>query len=193
MQRIELSRTRRALRAIVASMRLAAVPSPGVSQHPLEADPGYLPVDELGLLRAEELSLEINLHGAMMSMISAFLGSDEPELAEVVSGLRGVSVRAAELSAERLREVRDAVAEATAWLDGRGWQPVVRVREPGEEVLIYTRGDGDRMDGLAILALDETEVTVVNLVGSIDLARLSVVIEGFDLPASAVAAGEGER
>jgi hypothetical protein len=174
---------------IATLLVLLMLPTVVVAQPALEADPGYFPLEDMNLLDRDELSLEINLQGAMLGMISAFLGEDDPELSALVSGLRGLRVRGAELSAERFEAVRRGVGEAAAWLDGNGWQPIVRVREDGEEVYIYMKGVGDAMDGLTVLALESGEVTIVNLIGAIDMAKLSVLVEGFGLPDSAGSAG----
>ena len=178
--------------SLATALLAVSLAVPLAAQSPLAGDPGHFPLERLGLLSPDELSLEINLQGAMLSMLSAFLGTDEPELAEVMSGLRGVTVRSAELSGGRLEEVRAGMGGAVDWLDANGWMPIVRVREPEEEVYIYLKGDGDVMDGLAILAVDSYEATIVNLIGSIDLARLAVIVDGFDLPASAALDGEEE-
>ena len=55
-----------------------------------------------------------------------------------------------------------------------GWQRLVEVRslKQGTNCDVYLSMDGNRVNGLAIIAVEPRELTIVNIVGSIDLEQL---------------------
>jgi hypothetical protein len=52
---------------------------------------------------------------------------------------------------------------------------MVSTREGGESVDIYLWQQGDAPGGLAVVAVEPKEVTVVNIVGRIDLQKLAAL------------------
>ncbi len=59
-------------------------------------------------------------------------------------------------------------------LQGPGWSALVTVhrREPREDVDVYICLDGDKIKGLAVIASEPREFTIVNIVGSIDIDKI---------------------
>lgn len=181
-------------RLAAATLTIAATVGPAKAQwEALEGLPGYFPLDELPILAPDDVSIEVNLTTPMLELVAAFAGEEEPELAELVKGLQAVRVRSGEPGEGDLDAVRSRLGEAGRWLDERGWTPMVRVREEGEEVLIYSRlDDAGGVEGITVLAMEEGEVTVVNLIGSLDPARLGRILSGLDLPLGDVGLRGGE-
>jgi hypothetical protein len=58
-------------------------------------------------------------------------------------------------------------------LAGPGWSALVQAhkREPRENVDVYVCMEKDKVTGLAIIASQPREFTIVNIVGSIDIER----------------------
>lgn len=188
----------RRARTLLLAAGVAAVPA-AAQWEELEQLPGYFPLEEMAILDPDELTVEINLTGPMLRLVASFAGEGDPELAALVEGLDAVRVRSGELAEADREAVRSRVQAAGRWLDERGWAPMVRVREPGEEVLIYSRPGADGVvEGMTVVALEGSEVTVVNLIGRVDPAQLGRIVAGLDLPLGAVgddddADEEGER
>jgi hypothetical protein len=66
-----------------------------------------------------------------------------------------------------------------------GWSSLVTVHkrgDDGEDVDVYVCMENDKMMGLAIVAAEPREFTIVNIVGSIDLARISQLGGEFGIP-----------
>ena len=65
-----------------------------------------------------------------------------------------------------------------------GWSRMVVVnsKEERETVDIYAWRQGDRPGGLGILVAEPRELTVVNIVGEIDLAKLAALQGQFGIP-----------
>lgn len=65
-----------------------------------------------------------------------------------------------------------------------GWQPVVSTHDlkQGSNVDIYLLRSGDRTEGVVILAAEPRQLSIVNIVGSIDLAKLAQLQGQFGVP-----------
>ncbi|HUO85350.1 MAG TPA: DUF4252 domain-containing protein [Thermoanaerobaculia bacterium] len=132
--------------------------------------------------KAEEV-IEVTLDGDMLRLASRFLSTDEPDEAAVrdlVSGLSGVYVRSFTFSQPGMYDPK--IVERFRTAIGPGWEKIVNVRSRGENAEIYVRPAGDRLSGLVILAAEPKELTIVNIVGPIDLARLAELEGSFGIP-----------
>ena len=150
-------------------------------QRPLEAQPGYFPNEYLDLLDTDDVAIEVNIQGAMLRMIAAFAGAEDPEFSALVTALQGIRVRSGEIAPGDFEAVRERVTAGRKWLEDHGWLAMVRVKEDGEEVYIYTREQEGDLLGLTVLALEDSEVTAVNLIGRIDPMQIARLVEGLDL------------
>ena len=172
------------MKLIAATLTLALallVPAEASAQTDLTQLPGYFPTELLDLVPAEAVSVEVNLQGAMLKMIGALAGKDDPEFASLVAALDAIRVRSGEFSPGEAGAISARLAAGRAWLDDHGWLAMVRVRDDGEEMYVYSREDAGNLVGFTILVLEEGEATAVNLIGRIDPAQLERLISGFDL------------
>ena len=163
-------------------LALALLLPPAVSaQVELTELPGYFPAELLDLVPSEALSVEVNLQGAMLKMIGAFAGDDEPEFASLVSALDAIRVRSGEFEPSQAGAIAERLQAGRAWLDANGWLAMVRVRDEGEEIYVYSREEQGDLVGFTILVVDENEATAVNLIGRIDPTQLERLLTGLDL------------
>jgi len=160
----------------------AALLASTLHAQPIEEHPGYFPIDELQFLSPDDLSLEINLRGAMLRLIGKVAAQDDPEFAQVMEHLEAIRVQTAPLDQLAAEEVRQGLDRGLKMLESMHWQRMVLTRDEGEEVHIYGRElDGD-LQGLAVLAIEDDEVILINLVGRIDPDQLGRLMTGLDLP-----------
>lgn len=131
-------------------------------------------------------TVEVSLDERLLRIAAKFLRSEDPDEAkikELVSGLKGVYVRVFEFEnpGEYLTSDLEAVR---AQLQVPGWTKIVGVRSKrdGENVDVYLKYQGDNVLGLVILAAEPKELTVVNIVGPIDLEKLSQLEGQFGIP-----------
>ena len=63
------------------------------------------------------------------------------------------------------------------------WNKIVNVRSKKEgSVEVYVMHNGTQVSGLALLAADPKEITVVNIVGPVDLEKLTELGGQFGIP-----------
>jgi hypothetical protein len=124
--------------------------------------------------KAKEV-VDVNLDESMLQQASA-LGGKRPDAQTqaVLEGLRGVYVKSFEFTAPGGYTDAD-VEMVRAQLKAPGWSRIVSVRDKGELAEIYLWSDGKNNGGLAIIAAEPNELTVVNLVGRINIAQLGAL------------------
>ena len=126
--------------------------------------------------------VEVNLDPALLQMAGRFLNDKKPDEAKVkglLGGLKGIYVRsftfgkAGEYSAADVDQIRAQL---------KGWSEVVSVRGATESTGVYLKSDGQKVQGVVILSAEPLELTVVNIVGSIDPDQLKDLSGQFGIP-----------
>ncbi|MBD0325647.1 MAG: DUF4252 domain-containing protein, partial [Pyrinomonadaceae bacterium] len=76
------------------------------------------------------------------------------------------------------------LAAINSQLKGPGWSRMVGIRSARqkETLEVYTMLVGDKIGGVAVIAAEPTQLTVVNIVGPIDLEKLSALEGHFGIP-----------
>ena len=69
-------------------------------------------------------------------------------------------------------------------LRGSTWSKILTVksRKASENVEVYLNMTGDQIGGLAVLSIEPREFTIVNIVGPIDLEKLTKLEGQFGVP-----------
>jgi hypothetical protein len=147
------------------------VPVLSAAQSPRLDLPDY---DHLAKKASE--SVNLSLDTTLLSLAARFLDSSDPEqqsVKEFIGGLRGIYVRSFDFDADREWSETD-IEPVRKQLSGAGWSRLmnVRSRRENEAVEIYLALDGNKVQGLALVAAGARNLTIVNIVGSIDLDRL---------------------
>jgi uncharacterized protein DUF4252 len=117
-----------------------------------------------------------------MSVLNPKRSPDEAKIIDILSGLKGVYVKRFEFEKEGAYTMSDADPVRTQF-NSPGWQRIARVtskREGSFDVVLMSEGSVIR--GLAVLAAEPKALTVVNVVGSIDLAKLRDLEGKFGIP-----------
>jgi hypothetical protein len=119
---------------------------------------------------------DVTLDGSLLKLAAKFLSADNPDQAKVrklVAGLKGIYVRTFEFENEGEYTEAD-VTSIRKQLQSPGWSRIVGVRskKDSENAEVYLKTDGPD-GGLAIICANPKELTVVSIVGKIDLDELS--------------------
>ncbi len=165
----------------------------GLSPAARAQEAARLKLDHLSKLadKADEVT-DVNLDGALLKFAAKF-DDDDPEEQEMIKKLKGIYIKSFEFDKEGQYSYAD-VESVREQLRGPGWQKMVNVRSKREKenTEIYFVGDEDHMQGLVILAVEPKELTVVNIVGPIDLDKLSELGGHMGIPSVEVKKGAKE-
>ena len=139
-----------------------------------------------GLAEKASESVTITLDSSLLGMAARFLDPNNPEDAaakEVLSGLQGIYVKSYTFDDEFAYPKAD-VERVRKQLSAPGWSRLVEVRSRKEQanVDIYISVSGNKALGLAIIATQPREFTIVNIVGSVDLDKLHKLEGKFGVP-----------
>lgn len=131
-------------------------------------------------------SVSITLDPALLDMAARFLDPADPKdvaARKAINGITGIYVRSFTFDTEFEYPTADVDA-VRKQLSGRGWQRLVEVRsrKTQSKVDIYVSVDGKLANGLAIIASEPREFTIVNIVGSIDMQKLHDLEGQFGVP-----------
>lgn len=153
----------------------------------LAAPPALLNLPDFDALAGKAAeSVNISLDPALLGLAAGFLDSSDPEDAatkELIAGLKGIYVRS--YTFDRDFAYPSAQVELVRkQLAAPGWQRLVQVNSTKDHthVDIYVSVDRGVANGLAIIASEPREFTIVNIVGSIDLAKLHRLEGKFGIP-----------
>jgi Domain of unknown function (DUF4252) len=139
-----------------------------------------------GLAAKAAQTIEVSLDERLLRVAAKFLKNEDPDEArvkELVSGLKGVYVRVFEFDNPGEYSPGD-IEGLRSQLRAPGWTKIVgvRSRRDGQNVDVHLKYQGDNVQGLAILAAEPKALTIVNIVGPIDLEKLSQLEGQFGIP-----------
>jgi len=120
---------------------------------------------------------DVTLDGSLLKFAAKFLSNDDPDQAKVkklVAEIKGIYVRTYQFENEGEYTESD-LAPIRNQLRSPGWSRIVGVHSKKEHdnTEIYLKTGGTEPGGLAIVCANPRELTVVNIVGKIDLEELS--------------------
>ena len=122
-------------------------------------------------------TVDVTVDSATLKETAGFLagkGSDKEKVQEVIEGISGIYVKSFKFDTPNVYTEADveAVRKQAA---GAGWTRVIGVKEKGELTEIYFWKGRDENGGLLVIAAESLELTVVNIVGRVDLASLAAL------------------
>lgn len=161
--------------AVVAAVALAAT---------LGAQQFKFNLDRLAAKAAN--SVDLSLNRDVLQFAVKFLDPDDPDEAKVkqlIAGIEGIYIKNFEFKKEGEYSVAD-LDQVRGQLKTPEWSRIVGVKsaDEGENVEVWVRTVNGKMSGVAILASEPKELTVANLVGTVDLDSLAALGGHFGLP-----------
>ncbi len=130
-------------------------------------------------------SVDVNIDERLMRLASRVFSDqdvEEREIKKLVAGIKGIYVRSFEFENEGQYTAADMETIRTQ-LRGPGWTRLVNVMSKKEGNLeVYLLMNGETVGGLAVLSTDVRELTVVNIVGPVDLEKLAKLEGQFGIP-----------
>lgn len=158
----------------------AMLAMPAIAQEDALKDlPGYVDFGELNSVFGEP-TVQISIGESLLNMVGALSAEEDPEAAELFRKLNGVRVNVFETEAMAEGSV-ELVKNISAQLSDLGWESVVTVNSADEQVRIFMKISGETVDGITVMAVEDTEAVFVNVIGNINPAELERVMDNFDV------------
>jgi hypothetical protein len=130
--------------------------------------------------------VEVSLNASTLQFAAKFLDANDPDEAKVkklLVGIEGIYVRHFNFKSAGAWSQAD-LEPIRAQLRGPEWSKIVGVAssEDGENAEVWLRTSGNKTLGVAIVATEPKEMTVVNIAGTIDLESLAELGGHFGVP-----------
>lgn len=130
--------------------------------------------------------VDLSIDQALLGLASGFLSgeAEDGEVKALIGGLKGIYVKS--LQFDRDGAFDPAVLEQVrGQLDTGNWSRLVTARSASDrsDVGVYLWRQNGKAGGLAVLTSGPRELTIVNIVGTIDLDQLRKLQGRFGVPA----------
>lgn len=149
------------------------------------AQTAKLQLDQLDVLanRASntvDVKLDENL---MRTTAKLFPDPDDAAIKDALKNVKGIYVKSFSFDKENEYSTAD-VESVMSQLRMSGWSKIVGVKskKEGENVEVYVMSLTDQIAGLAVVTMDPKQFMVINVVGPINLEKLSQLEGSFGIP-----------
>lgn len=131
-------------------------------------------------------TVDIQIDERLLQVATKYLSGtrpDEAKVLEIVRGLKGIYVKSFEFDEENVFTEVD-LNSIRAQLRAPAWSRIVEVRSRREEenIEIYVLNAAEGIKGLAVISFAPRELTVINIIGAVDLDKLSRLQGQFGIP-----------
>jgi hypothetical protein len=131
-------------------------------------------------------TVDVSLNGSTLQFAAKFLDGKDPEEAKVkklMSGIVGIYVKSFQFKAEGTWTQAD-LDSVRKQLHEPEWSRIVGVKssEDRENTEVFVRTENKKIAGVAVIAAEAKQLTVVNIVGDVDLESLADLSGHFGLP-----------
>jgi hypothetical protein len=155
-----------------------------VAAAPAQEFPWKINLDKFAAQSSE--TVDVTLDSNMLNLAKNFLSdkdADQRQAKEIVSQLKGIYVRSFEFDKTGVYTEADVEAFRDQ-LKSPEWNRIVGVKSKrdGETDYVYIRQSGGKMTGLAVIAAEPKEFTLVYIDGPIDMDKISALGGQFGVP-----------
>jgi len=146
----------------------------------VEELPGFVDFGRFGHFDLDDLTVEINLGGGLLKMLSSAVEDEDGDFAELLHGLSLVKVNI--FKVPNTATANEALQATVNQLRSDGWEAVVSIRDK-QNLHILLRTDGDSIQGLLAAFSDDESFGMVNIVGNFDPEQIGRLARQLDIGA----------
>jgi hypothetical protein len=166
---------------LLLGLTLGPLALPATAQS-LESQPGYVDFQRFGAFSEDDLTVEVNLGGALLRMLATTLEDEEEEFARLLREIQGLRVNIFKLPEGEADAAQRNISRVVSSLKKSGWEAVVRIKDEQDLHLLILPSE-DRIAGLLAVFADPGEtIGFVNIVGNFDPEKIARLGQQLDLP-----------
>jgi hypothetical protein len=164
---------------------LALVAAAGCLVLPLHAadSTGYVDFGRFSPPKSGGQFVEVNIRDNLIGMVARLAAAQEPEVAELLGGLKRIRVNVIGLDDDNRSEIGDRVGKLATELSDQGWERIVTARTGKDDVNVFLKmRDQEAVEGIVVTILqDNSEAVLINVVGDIRPEQIATLGERFDI------------
>jgi hypothetical protein len=145
---------------------------------------GYVDFGNLEKFETDEEVVEVVIEEHLLRMVAKMATRDEPELGNMLSGIKLIKVHTFGVSDANFSELKSVVKNLNKTLMNKGWDRIVKTRSKDEVVSVFIlTTNEEKIEGLVVTSVEKDgDAAFVNIVGDIDLETIGQLSEKFDIP-----------
>jgi hypothetical protein len=165
-------------RTFVAALACLALPMLAVAQSAQLKLPSFADLKEKSI-KTVDMTVDSTILGVMGLMMDD-ADTTTAALKKTVQGLKSVQIRSYQFKSD-FEYPRTDVDAVRSQLSAPGWTSLVQThdRQKNEDVDIYIALDNKTVTGLALIAANRHELTIINIVGAVDLNQVGELRKAF--------------
>jgi hypothetical protein len=140
-------------------------------------------LDHLGAKASE--TVDVNIDERLMQITGKFLSSKDPDeikVKELINGLKGIYVKSFEFENDGGYSQAD-LESIRSQLSGPAWNKILSVSSKREgSIEVYLMTNASQVGGLVVVGTEPKQLTIINIVGPVDLEKLSQLEGQFGVP-----------
>jgi len=139
-------------------------------------------------------SLDVNMDERLIKLAAAVFSDDgdEKKVKQLLVGIKGIYVKHFEFENDGQYAAADVESIRTQ-LRSPSWSRLANFTSKKDGNLeVYLLMTGEKVGGLAVLSTNDRELTVVNIVGSVDLEKLAQLEGQFGVPELGIEPGKAK-
>ena len=144
---------------------------------------GYVDFGKLAAPASGGEFVEVRISSNLIGMAARLVEKSEPEVGEVIRGLKLIRVNVIGLTDENRAEMQKRVKAIRDELDDQKWERIVTAQQKDEDVGVYLKMRGEEaVEGVVVTVLSgNKEAVLVNIVGNIQPDKIAMIGERFDI------------
>ncbi len=153
------------------------------AQNRLEDAPGYVDLRTFEAWFDASPTLEVSIKGPLLRLVAEASRYEDPDLAEMLAGLRAIQVRGFPLRRSEFDDVARRASEMADRLEAEGWDTVIRVRKDDEQVDMHVKVHDGEIAGMVVMVVQPgyDETVFLNIVGAIDPEQIGRLGRKFNI------------
>lgn len=145
--------------------------------------PGYIDFGSFEKFKDSEETVEIFIKGPLLRFVAKATENEDVELASLLHNLKLIKLNVFSVDKLTIEDARNVMKSVSNKIDRNKWELMVRVKETGENVEIFTQfGPDDSLNGLVVMVVSKDEAVFVNIVGTIEPSKLGKLSAKFNIP-----------
>jgi hypothetical protein len=147
-------------------------------------EPGYFDFGDIASLKSGEMITEVYLEEPLLKMVAKMGESQEEGLGNILGGLKLVKVNEFMIDEKNAQKLGEEFETLDKNLQSKKWNRIIKTRHKNTNVNVYVKSDAaGEFSGLVIAGIDgEGKVTLVNIVGHVDLEAIGKLSKHFNFP-----------
>src|SRR3984957_9663442 len=168
-------------RPFIATLACVFIPMLALAQSPQLNLPSFA-----GLQQKATESVDLTIGSFALGIMGRLMDDDDrnsADMKKLIGGLKSVRVRNYQFASDFAYSKED-IDSVRSQLSEPAWTQLVQVHDQkkNEDVGVYVAMDDHKVTGFAVLASEPREFTIVNIVGAVDLEKITALQKQLGLP-----------